>query len=127
MFACIEGIHGDLEVRVERCGYDDAIDILVLQQLAVVGVGLGFGNDLQRLIERWLVDVGKGGDFALGVLSQKAEQESSARARAYHAKPASFASSFLGRCESREPGAGCSQGTSSHQSKIAKEISSVHC
>ena len=73
MLACVKGIHGNLEVRVEWRGNNDAINLLVLQQLAIVLISLRRRYHLQCLVERWLIDVGKSGDFTLGILGKETQ------------------------------------------------------
>ena len=97
MFACVESIHSDLIVRVQRRSDDDAVDALVFQQLVVVGVGLGQRHHFQCGIERRLIDVGESHHLAFGVLRQELQQEASPRAGSDHAEPATFMGAIVHR------------------------------
>ena len=62
-----------LGVQVLRRGDQDGVDILVLQQAAIVEVGLGVGRDAFHVFQAAGVDVGRADAFGVGAGDRLAE------------------------------------------------------
>ncbi len=71
-----------LAVQVLRGGDQDGVDGLVVEQVAVVEIGLGSGHDLLRVFQALGVDVGESQEFGIGAIDYFADQGHATIARA---------------------------------------------
>ena len=99
----VEGIHHNLIMSGQRRGDDHGIDTFVGQQPVIVFVSLGSRHYLQRLVERRLVDVGKGHYVSFLVTGQESQQETTSRTGAYHADATTLLSRVADIGEHRKP------------------------
>ena len=68
----VESIESNLTVGVERSGDNHSVNVLVVEQVSVVAIYLGFRSHFKRFVDRWLVNVGDSHDVDFRVLHQKA-------------------------------------------------------
>src|ERR1022692_1098374 len=74
VFAGVERRHEVLAMQVLRRGDEDRVDALVVQQVAVVEIGLGGGRDGARVVQALSVDVRDAGEFRVGTCQRLAHE-----------------------------------------------------
>ena len=121
----LEGRHSHREVYVERSGYQHGIHLLVLQQLAIVGIYPGLGVHFEGFVYGGPVNVAQSHHLGFRVILQKAHQEASARAGSHHADACLGVARMLHIGKSQQPRAGQQQRTT-RRPQVFQKISSVH-